>query len=43
MRISLSKAKKIKKDVVDEQMLQLRKVLKTPLEDLDLSVRAFNC
>ena len=30
-------------DVVDEQMLQLRKVLKTPLEDLDLSVRAFNC
>jgi DNA-directed RNA polymerase subunit alpha len=32
-----------KEDVVDEQMLQLRKVLKTPLEDLDLSVRAFNC
>ncbi|MBO9571436.1 MAG: DNA-directed RNA polymerase subunit alpha, partial [Chitinophagaceae bacterium] len=31
-----------KEDVVDEQMLQLRKVLKTPLEDLDLSVRAFN-
>lgn len=30
-------------DVVDEQTLQLRKVLKTPLEDLDLSVRAFNC
>jgi DNA-directed RNA polymerase subunit alpha len=29
--------------VVDEQMLQLRKILKTPLEDLDLSVRAFNC
>jgi DNA-directed RNA polymerase subunit alpha len=32
-----------KEDVVDEQTLQLRKVLKTPLEDLDLSVRAFNC
>ena len=32
-----------KDDVVDEQILQLRKVLKTPLEDLDLSVRAFNC
>lgn len=32
-----------KEDVVDEQLLQLRKVLKTPLEDLDLSVRAFNC
>jgi DNA-directed RNA polymerase subunit alpha len=32
-----------KEDVVDETTLQLRKVLKTPLEDLDLSVRAFNC
>ena len=32
-----------KEDVVDEHILQLRKVLKTPLEDLDLSVRAFNC
>ncbi len=32
-----------KEDLVDEQTLQLRKVLKTPLEDLDLSVRAFNC
>ena len=29
--------------MVDEQVLQLRKILKTPLEDLDLSVRAFNC
>jgi len=26
-----------------ESTLQLRKILKTPLEDLDLSVRAFNC
>ena len=32
-----------KEDLVDEQTLQVRKVLKTPLEDLDLSVRAFNC
>lgn len=32
-----------KHDVVDEQTLKLRQVLKTPLEDLDLSVRAFNC
>lgn len=33
----------VKEDIVDETALQLRKVLKTPLEDLDLSVRAFNC
>ncbi|MBX2902942.1 MAG: DNA-directed RNA polymerase subunit alpha [Chitinophagales bacterium] len=33
----------IEHDVVDEQVLHLRKLLKTPLEDLDLSVRAFNC
>lgn len=32
-----------KEDIVDESMLQLRKVLNTPLEDLELSVRAFNC
>jgi DNA-directed RNA polymerase subunit alpha len=32
-----------KEDLVDERTLQLRKILKTPLEDLDLSVRAFNC
>ena len=30
-------------DVVDEQILHMRKLLKTPLEDLDLSVRAYNC
>jgi DNA-directed RNA polymerase subunit alpha len=28
---------------VDENYLHMRKVLKTPLTDLDLSVRAFNC
>lgn len=32
-----------KEDVIDEHILVLKKVLKTPLEDLDLSVRAFNC
>lgn len=30
-------------DVVDEHVLHMRKVLNTPLEDLDLSVRAYNC
>lgn len=30
-------------DMVDEQAMHIRKLLKTPLEDLDLSVRAFNC
>lgn len=29
--------------VIDEETLQLRKTLNTPLEDLELSVRAFNC
>lgn len=28
---------------VDEGFLQMRKILKTPLADLDLSVRAYNC
>ena len=28
---------------VDEEMLHMRKLLKTPLNDLDLSVRAYNC
>ena len=30
-------------NVVDEEMLHMRKLLKTPLSDLDLSVRAYNC
>ena len=29
--------------IVDEEVLQMRKLLKTSLEDLDLSVRAYNC
>lgn len=28
---------------VDENVLHIRKILKTPLSDLDLSVRAYNC
>ncbi len=30
-------------EAVDEEMLHMRKVLKTPLHDMDLSVRAYNC
>ena len=30
-------------DIVDEHVLQMRKLLKTSLEDLELSVRAYNC
>ena len=30
-------------DAVDEEMLHMRKLLKTPLSELDLSVRAYNC
>lgn len=41
--ISFNNKEEKKEDMVDEQTLHLRKILKTPLEDLDLSVRAFNC
>lgn len=41
--ISLDTKREEKEAVVDEETLQLRKVLHTPLEDLELSVRAFNC
>jgi len=34
---------KQEEDVVDEHVLHMRKMLKTPLEDMDLSVRAYNC
>lgn len=30
-------------ETVDEEMLHMRKLLKTPLSELDLSVRAYNC
>jgi DNA-directed RNA polymerase subunit alpha len=41
--ISLDSKKEEREHVVDEETLQLRKILSTPLEDLELSVRAFNC
>jgi DNA-directed RNA polymerase subunit alpha len=41
--IKLKAEEPIKRQEVDESWLQMRKVLKTPLTDLDLSVRAFNC
>lgn len=41
--ITFDTADKQNEDIVDEHILHMRKVLKTPLEDLDLSVRAYNC
>lgn len=41
--ITFEDSKTKSEDVVDEHVLHMRKLLKTPLEDLDLSVRAFNC
>ena len=41
--ITFDTKEKIQEDVVDEHVLHMRKLLKTPLEDLDLSVRAYNC
>lgn len=36
-------AKPEEEEAVDEELLHMRKVLKTSLGDMDLSVRAFNC
>lgn len=36
-------AKPEEDNTVDEEILHMRKLLKTPLADLDLSVRAYNC
>ena len=33
----------VEEEAVDEEFLNMRKLLKTPLTDLDLSVRAYNC
>lgn len=41
--ITFEENKKGATDVVDEHILHMRKLLKTNLEDLDLSVRAYNC
>jgi DNA-directed RNA polymerase subunit alpha len=42
-KITLEVEEVRKEVVVDEQTVYMKKLLKTPLEDLDLSVRAFNC
>ncbi len=41
--ITFDKAGSKEDNVVDEHILHMRKLLKTSLEDLDLSVRAYNC
>src|SRR6185436_7942570 len=41
--ITFESKEKKQEEMVDEHVLQMRKLLKTPLEDLDLSVRAYNC
>jgi DNA-directed RNA polymerase subunit alpha len=41
--IELETGKDSEVEQVDEEMLHMRKLLKTPLHDLDLSVRAYNC
>ncbi|MEL6676238.1 MAG: DNA-directed RNA polymerase subunit alpha [Bacteroidota bacterium] len=41
--ITLASEEVEKPDEVDENFLQMRKLLKTPLSELDLSVRAYNC
>lgn len=42
-KIALQSEEPEKKEEVDENFLQMRKLLKTPLSELDLSVRAYNC
>lgn len=41
--IQLKTSEPTQRKEVDENFLQMRKLLKTPLSDLDLSVRAYNC
>ena len=41
--ITFDDAARSEDTVVDEHILHMRKLLKTSLEDLDLSVRAYNC
>ena len=41
--ITFEDASKREENIVDEHILHMRKLLKTSLEDLDLSVRAYNC
>jgi len=41
--MTFEKVKLQEEEVVDEEILHMRKLLKTPISDLDLSVRAYNC
>lgn len=41
--MEIETVKEAEVEQVDEEMLHMRKLLKTPLHDLDLSVRAYNC
>ncbi len=41
--MTFEKTKSEEEDTVDEEILHMRKLLKTPVADLDLSVRAYNC
>ncbi len=41
--ITLNESGARENQIVDEEVLHMRKLLKTSLEDLDLSVRAYNC
>lgn len=41
--MTLESMEQQEEQVIDEETLHMRKLLKTPLSDLDLSVRAFNC
>lgn len=41
--ITFNDASSREETIVDEHILHMRKLLKTSLEDLDLSVRAYNC
>jgi DNA-directed RNA polymerase subunit alpha len=41
--MTLDSVKAEEESVVDEEMLRMRKLLKTNIADLDLSVRAYNC
>ncbi len=42
-KITFDDAASREDNIVDEHILHMRKLLKTSLEDLDLSVRAYNC
>jgi DNA-directed RNA polymerase subunit alpha len=42
-KMTFETAKPDEENAVDEEMLHMRKLLKTVIADLDLSVRAYNC